>query len=77
MILCALWQEMQFAVVVRIARVLVLGLYELPRMGRGKGVRLQKYKDGVNCLTQSPSQCREGLKLEESGSRTRNRARPY
>ena len=27
-------------------KVLVFGLDELPEMGRGKGVRLQKYKDG-------------------------------
>ncbi|TMM53007.1 DNA topoisomerase IV subunit A [Sulfitobacter sabulilitoris] len=34
------------AVVGENRKVLVFGLNELPEMGRGKGVRLQKYKDG-------------------------------
>jgi topoisomerase-4 subunit A len=34
------------AVVGENRKVLVFGLDELPEMGRGKGVRLQKYKDG-------------------------------
>ncbi|MEX0367296.1 MAG: DNA gyrase C-terminal beta-propeller domain-containing protein, partial [Ruegeria sp.] len=37
------------AVVGENRKVLVFGLEELPEMARGKGVRLQKYKDGGLC----------------------------
>ncbi|MFD1794361.1 DNA topoisomerase IV subunit A [Paracoccus aurantiacus] len=51
-------------------KMLVFPLDELPEMGRGKGVRLQKFKDGglsdAICLTLA-----EGLRWQESGGRTR------
>ncbi|MGI3168982.1 DNA topoisomerase IV subunit A [Pseudooceanicola sp. C21-150M6] len=51
-------------------KVLVFMLDELPEMGRGKGVRLQKYKDGglsdVTTLTLS-----EGLSWHDPAGRTR------
>ena len=37
-------------------KLLVFPRAELPEMGRGKGVRLQRYKDGAGCWrTRSPS----------------------
>ncbi|MDO5604266.1 MAG: DNA topoisomerase IV subunit A [Paracoccus sp. (in: a-proteobacteria)] len=51
-------------------KMLVFALSELPEMARGKGVRLQKFKDGglsdAICLTLA-----EGLRWQESGGRTR------
>ena len=51
-------------------KMLVFPLTELPEMARGKGVRLQKFKDGglsdAICLTLA-----EGLRWQESGGRTR------
>ncbi|AUM73237.1 DNA topoisomerase IV subunit A [Paracoccus jeotgali] len=51
-------------------KMLVFALSELPEMARGKGVRLQKFKDGglsdAVCLTLA-----EGLRWRESGGRTR------
>ena len=51
-------------------KMLVFPLTELPEMARGKGVRLQKFKDGglsdAICLTLT-----EGLRWQESGGRTR------
>jgi topoisomerase-4 subunit A len=52
-------------------KLLVFPLDELPEMGRGKGVRLQKFKDGglsdAICITLA-----EGLRWQESGGRTRS-----
>ena len=52
-------------------KMLVFPLAELPEMGRGKGVRLQKFKDGglsdAVCITLA-----EGLRWQESGGRTRH-----
>lgn len=51
-------------------KMLVFALDELPEMARGKGVRLQKFKDGglsdATCIILS-----EGLRWQESGGRTR------
>ncbi|MEQ6249042.1 DNA topoisomerase IV subunit A [Sulfitobacter sp. HNIBRBA3233] len=51
-------------------KVLVFGLDELPEMGRGKGVRLQKYKDGglsdVTTFTRA-----DGLSWLDPAGRTR------
>ncbi|NHF74220.1 DNA topoisomerase IV subunit A [Paracoccus xiamenensis] len=51
-------------------KMLVFPLDELPEMARGKGVRLQKFKDGgladATCITLA-----EGLRWQESGGRTR------
>ncbi len=58
------------AVVGENRKVLIFGLDELPEMGRGKGVRLQKYKDGglsdVTTFTRS-----EGLSWLDPAGRTR------
>ncbi|MEP5152072.1 DNA gyrase C-terminal beta-propeller domain-containing protein, partial [Planktotalea sp.] len=58
------------AVVGENRKVLVFALEELPEMGRGKGVRLQKYKDGgmsdVTTFTLS-----EGLSWLDPAGRTR------
>jgi topoisomerase-4 subunit A len=51
-------------------KVLVFPLSELPEMGRGKGVRLQKYKDGG--LSDARSFIRaEGLSWKDPAGRTR------
>ena len=59
------------AVVGENRKLLVFALDELPEMGRGKGVRLQKFKDGglsdAVCITLA-----EGLRWQESGGRTRS-----
>ena len=51
--------------------MLVFALDELPEMARGKGVRLQKFKDGgladATCITLA-----DGLRWQESGGRTRS-----
>jgi topoisomerase-4 subunit A len=58
------------AVVGENRKVLVFGLDELPEMGRGKGVRLQKYKDGglsdIRTFTRA-----EGLSWRDPAGRTR------
>ncbi|MCV3271596.1 DNA topoisomerase IV subunit A [Roseobacter sinensis] len=58
------------AVVGENRKVLVFGLDELPEMGRGKGVRLQRYKDGglsdATTFTQD-----EGLSWLDPAGRTR------
>ena len=54
-------------------KVLVFGLDELPEMGRGKGVRLQKYKDGG--LSDATTFTREaGLSWQDPAGRTRTEA---
>ena len=51
-------------------KVLVFALDELPEMGRGKGVRLQKYKDGgLSDATTFAMQ--EGLAWKDPAGRTR------
>ena len=59
------------AVVGENRKLLVFPLTELPEMGRGKGVRLQKYKDGgladVATLTLAT-----GLSWKDTGGRTRH-----
>jgi topoisomerase-4 subunit A len=45
------------AVVGENRKLLVFALDEVPEMARGKGVRLQKYKDG-GCPTHARSACR-------------------
>ncbi len=58
------------AVVGENRKLLVFPLEELPEMGRGKGVRLQKYKDGglsdVTTVTLA-----QGLSWKDGGGRTR------
>ncbi|WP_299829158.1 DNA topoisomerase IV subunit A [uncultured Roseobacter sp.] len=61
------------AVVGENRKVLVFGLDELPEMGRGKGVRLQKYKDGG--LSDAATFDRaEGLSWQDPAGRTRTEA---
>ena len=54
-------------------KLLVFPLEQIPEMGRGKGVRLQKYKDGgvkdVRIFT-----LEEGLTWEDSAGRTHTRS---
>ncbi|MGH1575979.1 DNA topoisomerase IV subunit A [Planktotalea sp.] len=58
------------AVVGENRKVLVFGLDELPEMGRGKGVRLQKYKDGgLSDLTTFTRE--DGLSWLDPAGRTR------
>jgi len=53
-------------------KLLIFALEQVPEMGRGKGVRLQKYKDGgvrdVRIFNKA-----EGLTWEDSAGRTHNR----
>ena len=58
------------AVVGENRKVLVFGLDELPEMGRGKGVRLQKYKDGGLSDVTTFSRA-EGLSWLDPAGRTR------
>ena len=51
-------------------KVLVFPLAELPEMGRGKGVRLQKYKDGGLSDARSFNRA-EGLSWKDPAGRTR------
>ena len=51
-------------------KVLVFPLSELPEMGRGKGVRLQKYKDGGLSDARSFNRA-EGLSWKDPAGRTR------
>ena len=58
------------AVVGENRKVLVFSLDELPEMGRGKGVRLQKYKDGgMSDIT--TFQLADGLSWQDPAGRTR------
>jgi len=56
-------------------KVLIFDLAELPEMGRGKGVRLQKYKDGG--LSDAVSfTLADGLSWLDPAGRTRNVGQP-
>ena len=61
------------AVVGENRKVLVFALSELPQMGRGKGVRLQKYKDGGLSDARSFA-LSEGLSWSDPAGRTRTEA---
>jgi len=52
-------------------KVLVFPLSELPEMGRGKGVRLQKYKDGGLSDARTFNRA-EGLSWKDPAGRTRS-----
>lgn len=58
------------AVVGENRKVLVFGLDELPEMGRGKGVRLQKYKDG-GLSDATTFERAAGLSWQDPAGRTR------
>lgn len=55
-------------------KMLVFALSEIPEMGRGKGVRLQKYKDG-GLLDLKPFTLETGLSWQDSADRTFTRSR--
>ncbi|RWN46690.1 MAG: DNA topoisomerase IV subunit A [Mesorhizobium sp.] len=55
-------------------KMLVFALAEIPEMGRGKGVRLQKYKDG-GLLDLKPFTLETGLSWQDSADRTFTRSR--
>ncbi len=61
------------AVVGENRKLLVFGLDELPEMGRGKGVRLQKYKDGGLADARSFTLA-NGLSWRDPAGRTRTEA---
>ncbi|WP_424973339.1 DNA topoisomerase IV subunit A [Dinoroseobacter sp. S76] len=63
------------AVVGENRKVLIFAADELPEMGRGKGVRLQKYKDGGLSDLRSFARA-EGLQWQDGGGRTRTVADP-
>ncbi len=63
------------AVVGENRKLLVFALDELPEMTRGKGVRLQKYKDG-GLSDATTFAIEDGLRWQERGGRTRTVARP-
>ncbi|WP_152448449.1 MULTISPECIES: DNA topoisomerase IV subunit A [unclassified Roseivivax] len=63
------------AVVGENRKVLVFPLDELPEMGRGKGVRLQKYKDG-GLSDATTFTLDEGLSWRDPAGRTRTVERP-
>ncbi|WBU63141.1 DNA topoisomerase IV subunit A [Paracoccus aerodenitrificans] len=69
-LLCRVVQGDHVASVGENRKMLIFPLDELPEMARGKGVRIQKFKDGglsdAVCLTLT-----EGLRWQESGGRTR------
>ena len=73
-----IWQPVEgdhIAVVGENRKLLVFSLEELPEMTRGKGVRLQKYKDGglvdLKCFA-----LEGGLSWHDPAGRTRTVARP-
>ena len=51
-------------------KMLIFSLYELPEMSKGKGVRLQKYKDSEVLFIKTFNP-KEGLIIEDSGGRKR------
>jgi len=55
-------------------KMLVFALSDIPEMGRGKGVRLQKYKDG-GLLDLKPFTLETGLSWQDSADRTFTRSR--
>ncbi len=74
-LVCSAVQGDHMAVVGENRKVLVFALSELPEMGRGKGVRLQKYKDGG--LSDATSfTLAEGLTWRDPAGRTRTVERP-
>ncbi|WP_299854580.1 DNA topoisomerase IV subunit A [uncultured Roseobacter sp.] len=69
-LVCKPVQGDSIAVVGENRKVLVFDLDELPEMGRGKGVRLQKYKDGGLCDATTFART-DGLSWLDPAGRTR------
>lgn len=68
--LCKSVQGDHVAVVGENRKVLVFSLEELPEMGKGKGVRLQKYKDG-GLIDATTFNLADGLSWKDPAGRTR------
>jgi topoisomerase IV subunit A len=69
--LCKPVQGDHVAVVGQNRKVLVFALEELPEMAKGKGVRLQKYKDG-GLSDATTFDLAAGLSWKDPAGRTRN-----
>ena len=67
---CRIVKGDHIAVVGENRKVLIFPIEELPEMGRGKGVRLQKYKDGGLCDA-TTFNLEEGLSWLDPAGRTR------
>ncbi len=67
---CRVVKGDHIAVVGENRKVLIFSIEELPEMGRGKGVRLQKYKDG-GLSDATPFNLEEGLSWLDPAGRTR------
>ena len=68
--MCRVVKGDHIAVVGENRKVLIFSIEELPEMGRGKGVRLQKYKDG-GLSDATTFNLEEGLSWLDPAGRTR------
>ena len=71
---CAIFSGDHLAIVGENRKMLIFPLAEIPEMARGKGVRLQKYKDG-GVLDMKTFTVAEGLSWQDSADRTFTRSR--
>ena len=71
---CSFLSGDHLAIVGENRKMLIFALSEIPEMGRGKGVRLQKYKDG-GVLDMKTFTVAEGLSWQDSADRTFTRSR--
>ncbi|MEP9389221.1 DNA topoisomerase IV subunit A [Mesorhizobium sp. KR9-304] len=71
---CAVLSGDHVAIVGENRKMLIFPLAEIPEMARGKGVRLQKYKDG-GVLDMKTFTVAEGLSWQDSADRTFTRSR--
>ena len=71
---CATFSGDHLAIVGENRKMLIFPLAEIPEMARGKGVRLQKYKDG-GVLDLKTFSVADGLSWQDSADRTFTRSR--
>jgi topoisomerase-4 subunit A len=71
---CAIFSGDHLAIVGENRKMLIFPLVEIPEMARGKGVRLQKYKDG-GVLDMKTFSVADGLSWQDSADRTFTRSR--
>ena len=71
---CAVFAGDHLAIVGENRKMLIFPLSEIPEMARGKGVRLQKYKDG-GVLDLKTFSVADGLSWQDSADRTFTRSR--
>jgi topoisomerase-4 subunit A len=71
---CAFFSGDHLAIVGENRKMLIFPLAEIPEMARGKGVRLQKYKDG-GVLDLKTFSVADGLSWQDSADRTYTRSR--